>query len=183
MAILKALTKNIFSPTILPQTTSPKSIYDLSFTSIQGKPVPLEIFRGKHILFVNTASKCGFTPQLEALQNLYSKHKQWLQILGFPCNQFKGQEPGSEKEIEEFCQINYGVDFPISEKIKVKGNEVHPIYQWLKTKAQNGVLNSEVEWNFQKYWVDNTGALRAVIYTPTKPNSKRFQELIENFKP
>ena len=134
------------------------SIYDFSVKDIHGKDVALDRYRGKVLLIVNTASKCGFTPQYKGLEALYQKQKgKGLEILGFPCNQFGAQEPGSAKEIESFCEINYGVTFPLFAKVDVNGKDAAPLYQHLKA-AKPGLLGSEaIKWNFTKFLVDAEG--------------------------
>ena len=136
---------------------TPKSFYELTYTDIDGKPVSMSAYKGKYVLCVNVASKCGHTPQYAKLEALYEKFKDKLVIIGFPCNQFLGQEPGSEKEIAEFCTKNYGVTFPLSSKIDVKGKDQHPVYTWLMTKDINGVSDDKVEWNFHKVLVSPEG--------------------------
>lgn len=137
------------------QTTN--DFYQLSYTDINGKTVTMSDYKGKYVLIVNVASKCGNTPQYAALQQLQEKHKDNLVIIGFPCNQFLGQEPGSEKEIAEFCTKNYGVTFPLASKIDVKGKDQHPIFTWLTSKSLNGVQDASVEWNFHKFLVGPDG--------------------------
>jgi glutathione peroxidase len=134
------------------------SAHDFNATSLDGKPVPLKEFAGKVMLIVNTASKCGFTPQYEGLEALYQKYRdRGLVVLGFPCNQFGAQEPGSAAEIGSFCEKNYGVSFPMFEKIDVNGDATHPLYQWLKKRAR-GLLGSErIKWNFTKFLLDRQG--------------------------
>jgi len=134
------------------------SLYDFSVPDIHGKPVKLDRYKGKVLLIVNTASKCGFTPQYKGLEALYRKlHGKGLEILGFPCNQFGAQEPGSEDEIASFCEVNYGVTFPLFAKIDVNGAHAAPLYKFLK-KAKPGLLGSEaIKWNFTKFLVDGTG--------------------------
>lgn len=136
---------------------TPKSFYELTYTDIDGKPVSMSAYKGKYVLCVNVASKCGHTPQYAKLEALYEKLKDKIVIIGFPCNQFLGQEPGSEKEIAEFCTKNYGVTFPLSSKIDVKGKDQHPVYTWLMTKDVNGVSDDKVEWNFHKVLVSPEG--------------------------
>lgn len=150
------------------------SLYTIKINTLQGKPIDLSNFKGKKILFVNVASKCGFTPQYKDLQKLHNDFHDKLIILGVPCNQFGKQEPGSTEEIQEFCQVNYGVSFLITEKIDVKGEEQHPLYQWLTQKAKNGRKNSSVKWNFQKYLVDEEGNLIDYYYSITKPRSSKI---------
>jgi len=136
---------------------TPKSFYDLTYTDINGNAVAMSAYKGKYVLCVNVASKCGHTPQYAKLEALYEKHKDKLVIIGFPCNQFLGQEPGSEKEIAEFCTKNYGVTFPLASKIDVKGKDQHPVYTWLMSKEANGVSDDKVEWNFHKVLVSPEG--------------------------
>ncbi|WP_111307380.1 glutathione peroxidase [Confluentibacter sediminis] len=136
-----------------------QSIYDIKLTALDGSPIDLAAFKGKHILFVNVASKCGFTPQYAQLQELYNKYKSDLMVIGAPSNQFANQEPGTAKDIKEFCTANYGVTFLMTEKLDVKGDNQHPLYQWLTKASKNGKVDSEVKWNFQKYLVDGKGNL------------------------
>ena len=150
------------------------SIYHLSIEGLNGKTIFLRDFKGKKLLIVNTASQCGFTKQYADLQRLYQRYSDTLTVLGVPCNQFGKQEPGSEKDIMEFCEINYGVTFPMAEKTEVKGPGMHPVYQWLTTKKNNGVKNSTVRWNFQKYLLDEEGRLIDFYYSITKPTSKKI---------
>lgn len=151
-----------------------KSIYDIKINSLQGKPIDLSEFKGKKILFVNVASKCGFTPQYRELQELHEKYKDQLVIIGLPCNQFGKQEPGKANEIQEFCEVNFGVTFLITEKIDVTGSMQHPLYEWLTKKAINGKQNSTVKWNFQKYLVDENGEFLDYFYSITKPLNSRI---------
>lgn len=147
---------------------------DIKINTLQGKELNFSDFEGKKILFVNVASKCGFTPQYKGLQELYDANKDKLVVIGVPCNQFGGQEAGTANEIEQFCEMNYGVTFPITEKIEVKGDNQHPLYQFLTKKDNNGKKNSSVKWNFQKYLVDEKGNLIDYWYSITKPNSKKI---------
>ena len=159
LAMLAFSFRNYVSPelkkTMINQT--PKSFFELTYTDIEGKSVSMSSYKGKYVLCVNVASKCGHTPQYSKLQALYEKHKDKLVIIGFPCNQFLGQEPGSEKEIGEFCTKNYGVTFPLASKIDVKGKDQHPVYTWLMNKDANGVSDDKVEWNFHKVLVAPEG--------------------------
>ena len=157
-----------------------KSIYDVEINDIDDNKISLENFKGKKILFVNVASKCGFTKQYKELEELYQLYKDKLIIIGLPCNQFGGQEPGSHSEIKEFCQKNYGVTFLISEKIKVKGDDIHPLYKWLTNKELNGVSNSTVKWNFQKYIIDEQGKLIDFFYSTINPLNKKIQDIINS---
>lgn len=151
-----------------------KSIFTLSFTDLEGGKHTIEEFKGTPILFVNTASECGFTPQYEELQKLHDDYQGKVTIIGFPCNQFGGQEPGTASDIGAFCQKNYGVTFLMAEKIDVKGAKQHPIYKWLCSKAENGKLDSSVKWNFQKYLLDAEGRLIDVFYSTTSPLSEKI---------
>ncbi len=158
-----------------------ESIYDISINGLSGAPIDLFDFKGKYIIFVNVASKCGFTPQYKDLQKLHEVYGDVLQVIGVPCNQFGNQEPGNANEIENFCQVNYGVDFLITEKIDVKGKHQHPLYTWLTQKVNNGVKDSSVKWNFQKYLVDPKGNLIDYYFSTTIPmSSKIVKHLKEN---
>lgn len=150
------------------------SVYDISINALDGTPFQLSEFKGKFILFVNVASKCGFTPQYKDLQNLYNSFNKKLVVIGVPCNQFGKQEPGNSKDISSFCEVNYGVTFPITEKIHVKGSQQHPLYQWLTQKSRNGVKNSKVKWNFQKYLVDPNGNLIDYYFSMTSPSNSKI---------
>ncbi|KAA3632445.1 MAG: glutathione peroxidase [Bacteroidetes bacterium] len=155
------------------------SIYEIQINSLTGEPIDLAKFKGKKILFVNVASKCGFTPQYAGLQELYDLHKENLMIIGVPCNQFGAQEPGTADEIQEFCSINYGVTFLITEKVDVKGENQHPLYAWLTDKAQNGVKSSSVKWNFQKYLVGEEGQYIDYWTSMTKPMSGKITKHLQ----
>lgn len=157
-----------------PKKNTTMSIYDIEINSIEGKPINLESFRGKYILFVNVASECGFTKQYNGLQELYEIYQDKLMIIGVPSNQFGGQEPGSATEIQNFCKRNYGVTFLITEKTKVKGPDKHPLYEWLTNKNLNGVSNSSVKWNFQKYVIGKNGEFIDFYYSLTKPMSSKI---------
>lgn len=153
------------------------SFYDLTATSLGGKPVSMEQYRGKVVLVVNTASKCGFTPQLEGLEALYEKYAdQGLAILGFPCNQFANQEPGGEEQIAQGCVLNYGVTFQMFSKIDVNGDNAHPVYQWLKSQPKGrGTMGSSIKWNFTKFLLDREGNVvgrYGSIVTPEKLDAK-----------
>lgn len=154
------------------------SVYDIKVNGIDGAALDLGQFKGKKILFVNVASKCGFTKQYDGLQELYNTYKEKLVVIGLPCNQFGGQEPGSEADIQSFCKLTYGVEFPMTEKVDVKGSKQHALYQWLTSKDKNGVKSSSVKWNFQKYLVDENGNLIDVFYSMTKPMSKKITKYL-----
>jgi len=145
------------------------SLHDLSFTDNKGNEVGLDAYRGKPVLIVNTASKCGFTPQYDGLQKLYEElGPQGLVVLGFPCDQFGKQEPGDDAQIEEFCSINYGVNFPLSTKIDVNGSDTHPIFEFVKERA-GGILGSQIKWNFTKFLVSPDGTTVQRFAPTTKP--------------
>jgi len=145
------------------------TLHEFSATSISGAEVDLSEYRGKAVLVVNTASKCGFTPQYEGLEKLYEDYaEKGLVVLGFPCDQFGHQEPGTEGEIQEFCQLNYGVSFPMFAKVNVNGADAHPIYQWLRSE-QGGVLGDKIKWNFTKFLVDPDGKVVKRYGSTTKP--------------
>jgi len=152
--------------------------YSIKINSISGSEINLKDYKGKKILFVNVASECGFTPQYEGLQELYELYKDKLMIIGVPSNQFGKQEPGSAEQIQSFCKINYGVTFLITEKVDVKGDNQHPLYTWLTKKENNGVKNSSVKWNFQKYLVDENGALIDYYFSLTKPMSRKITKYL-----
>jgi len=147
-------------------------IYDFSVDDIKGRPVKLGRYRGKVMLVVNTASACGYTPQYQGLEKLHEKFQaRGLEVLGFPCNQFGGQEPGSEAEIASFCELNYGVTFPLFAKVDVNGDDAAPLFKWLK-KEQPGLLGSEaIKWNFTKFLVDRKGSVVARFAPKDTPES------------
>ncbi len=155
------------------------NLYDIKIDSLQGKPIKLSDFKNKYILFVNVASKCGFTPQYEDLETLSATYKDNLVVIGVPCNQFGKQEPGNADEIQEFCQVNYGVSFLMTEKIDVKGDKQHPLYTWLTSKEMNGNKSSSVKWNFQKYFVDIEGNLIDYYFSLTKPLSTKITKYLK----
>ena len=157
-----------------------QSVYDYDVQNIEGDDVSLSEYKGKTILIVNVASKCGHTPQYEDLQKLYEKYEDKnFVILGFPANNFMKQEPGSNLEIKQFCELNYGVTFPMFSKISVKGKDIHPLYQYLTEKEFNGVLDAPVTWNFQKFLINKNGQLIASFNPKTKVNEADFIELLE----
>jgi glutathione peroxidase len=143
-----------------------KSIYDFKVEALDGTTIDFAKFKGKKILIVNTASQCGYTPQYEGLETLYKKYQDKLVIVGFPANNFGGQEPGTNTEIKEFCKKNYGVSFPMAAKVSVKGDDMAPIFKWLTSKTENGVLDAEIGWNFGKFLLDEKGNL--MTYFPSK---------------
>lgn len=156
-------------------------IYNFTVKTLDGKDFSLAQLKGKKIIVVNTASKCGLTPQYKGLEEVYKKYKDTknLVIIGFPANDFMGQEPGSNEEIAEFCSLNYGVSFPMMEKISVKGKEIHPLYKYLTTKELNGHSDNEVTWNFQKYLINEKGFLEEVIGPRITPDAPEVISWIE----
>lgn len=162
------------------QATDNQTIYQFTVEDINGNAYALSGLKGKKVMIVNTASKCGLTPQYKELEGLYQQYKDKdFIIIGFPANNFLGQEPGSNEEIASFCSINYGVSFPMMAKISVKGKEMHPLYQFLTQKAKNGVEDSKVQWNFQKYLIGRDGRLEKVIAPRTLPTSDEVTQWIE----
>lgn len=157
----------------------PKSIYDFKVEGLEGGTIDFAQFKGKKILIVNTASKCGFTPQYEELEKLYELYKDKLVVVGFPANNFMFQEPKGNKEIAAFCQKNYGVTFPMAAKISVKGKDMAPIYQWLTNKDYNNHESTSVGWNFQKYLIDEHGNLVAMFPSKVKPLSDEIVNAIK----
>lgn len=156
------------------QPTPATSFFSLTVNSLDGQPVSLEQFRGKKIIVLNTASECGYTPQYADWEKFYAENKEHVVVLGFPCNDFGGQEPGSAQDIKSFCQKNYGVTFPLFEKVAVKGAAKSPVYQWLTDPAQNGWNSQEPTWNFCKYVLDENGKLTHFFPSKVKPGSEEF---------
>ena len=160
---------------ILAQTPSTvKSIYDFKVEALDGSTINFASFKGKKILIVNTASACGYTPQYEGLEALYKKYQDKLVIVGFPANNFGGQEPGTNGEIKEFCKKNYGVTFPMAAKISVKGDDIAAIYKWLCNKSENGVLDATISWNFNKFLLDEKGNLVTKFDSKVTPMSNEL---------
>lgn len=173
------LTFFLFSLIMTQAQTS--SIYQYKVKDINGETFDMSSLKGKKILLVNVASKCGFTPQYAQLEELYQKYKdRGFVVIGFPANNFNNQESGSNSEIKEFCTLNYGVTFPMMEKISAKGEDQSPIYQWLTQKSKNGVLDSEVAWNFQKYMIDKEGQLIGFLPSKESPMSDNIIKWIES---
>ena len=157
------------------------SFYDYIVTDIDGNEFSFEQLKGKKVMVVNVASKCGFTPQYEQLEAIYNKYRdENFVIIGFPANNFMRQEPGTDEEIKAFCTLNYGVTFPVMSKISVKGKDKAEIYEWLTNEELNGKENSSVKWNFQKYLVSAKGELEKVMSPSTKPDDPEIIEWIEN---
>lgn len=162
------------------EITQVKNFHDLSVKSIDGKgSLSMKDYEGKYVLCVNVASECGYTPQYEGLQKLSEKFSGKLVVIGFPCNQFMGQEPGTASDIQAFCKKNYGVTFPLSEKIEVKGSNQHPVYQWLTMKELNGVSDAVIKWNFNKVLVGPDGKWLKHFASSVDPLSEEISGLIK----
>ena len=155
------------------------SFYDITINSIDGDVIDFSSFKGKNVLIVNVASYCRLTRQNKALEKLFTENKDNLIVIGVPCNQFGGQEPNNEKQIQEFCEKNFGVSFTLTEKVDVKGSDQHPLYKWLTKKNLNGVIDSSVKWNFQKYLVNKNGQLINYFLSTTSPTSTKITSLIK----
>ncbi len=169
------------TPSVSGKLTAARTAWDFSFVGIQGKPLPLSDYRGKAMVIVNTASQCGFTPQYKGLEDLFEKYRErGLMMLGVPCNDFGGQEPGDGDAISQFCEVNYRIRFPLTEKTKVVGGEAHPFYRW--AAGQFGPW-AKPRWNFHKYLIAPDGRLVDWFSTITKPNSARVIKAIEKIVP
>lgn len=178
--LFSTLLLGLFSFSIAQDMSTDKTIYQFEMTSLQGETIALDHFKDKVVLIVNVASKCGLTPQYVDLQETYDQYKdQGLVILGFPANNFAGQEPGSDTEIQQFCHINYGVTFQMFSKISVKGEDQHPLYQFLTQKDKNGMADSEMQWNFQKFLIGKDGHLIETIAPTTKVTDEAIVNKIE----
>lgn len=165
--------------TVSEKSSVTKSLYDIKLLSLNEKDnIDLSAFKGKYVLFVNVASKCGYTSQYEGLQALYEANKDKLVVIGLPCNQFGFQEPGDSTEIATFCRMDYGVTFPIAEKLSVKGDNQHPLYTWLTTKELNSVGDYKVTWNFNKFLVSPEGTLLGYFDSKVKPQSEEIISLL-----
>ena len=163
-----------------PMGDEPKSIYDFTMKSIDGKEVKLSSYRGKVVMIVNVASRCGLTPQYDGLQNVYQKYQgQGFVILGFPANNFMGQEPGTDEEIKTFCSMKYNVTFPLFSKISVKGSDIHPLYKFLTDKSTDPDFGGDISWNFNKFLIDKNGKIAARFSSPDKPESDKVIQAIE----
>lgn len=156
-----------------------KIVYDFAINDIKGQPLNLAQYKGKKLLLVNTASACGLTPQYKQLEELHQHYKDRVQVIGLPCNDFGAQEPGSADEIVQFCEVNYGVSFPLTEKVVILGENPHPLYAYLTNKAENGHSDSEVKWNFQKYLIGEDGNLLQVFSPMVEPLSEEILNAIE----
>ena len=161
----------IISVSLAGQTSG---FYDFKVKTLEGKDFDFSTLKGKKVMIVNVASKCGNTPQYKDLEEIYEKYQSdGFIIIGFPANNFMGQEPGTAQEIRKFCNDNYGITFPLMEKISVKGDDMHPVYQWLTSKEKNGVSDSQVSWNFQKYLIDENGKLSDIVAPKEKVTSDK----------
>lgn len=158
--------------------TAAISIYDFKVLGLDGKSIDLAKYKGKKILIVNTASKCGFTPQYKDLETLYEKYNGKLVILGFPANNFRQQEPGTNTEIQEFCAKNYGVTFPMAEKVSVKGEDIHPLFKYLTAEAAKMGVEDPIKWNFTKFLIDEKGKLVAVFPSKVNPMSEEVTKYL-----
>ncbi len=171
----------IFNPT---PTAAPaeRSVYDFSMKNIDGQDIKLDAYKGKVVMIVNVASKCGYTPQYEGLETIYKKYKdQGFEILGFPANNFMGQEPGTEKEIKEFCSTKYGVTFPMFAKISVTGADQHPLYTFLTSKQSNPEFGGDISWNFNKFLLDRNGKVVARFGSKDKPEDAAVIGAVEKY--
>lgn len=171
---IKIFANTLFQNNNSPETQPKSSIYNLEINSLQGTKIVLSDFKGKYMLIVNVASKCGFTPQYKDLEQLNQTYQERLVVIGVPCNQFGNQEPGSASDIQEFCERNYGVSFLITEKVDVKGSNQHPLYKWLTNKFINGKKDSSVKWNFHKFLINPEGNLVDSYGSMTNPTSSKI---------
>ena len=157
-----------------------QTVYQFKVPALDGGTIDFAKYKGKKILIVNTASKCGFTPQYDGLEELYKKYGNKLVIVGFPANNFGLQEPGTNEEIGAFCKKNYGVTFPMAAKVSVKGGDIAPIYKWLTEKAENGVMDAEIKWNFTKFLIDENGKLIEKFDSQVKPMDVAIVKYLAN---
>ena len=180
MKIIVMLLSSIFNTNPSPEIQPTETIHEFHIQALDSEEIiDFSLFAGKKILIVNVASKCGFTYQYEDLEKLYQKYQDKLVIVGFPCNQFLMQEPASEEKIAQFCSINYGVTFPLTTKIHVKGKKQHPIYQWLTKKELNGVGDYSVSWNFNKFLMDEEGKLIGHFSSKVEPLDEQITQYLD----
>ncbi len=158
---------------------STQSVYEFKVPSIDGGTIDFAAFKGKKILIVNTASECGYTRQYEGLEKLYEDNKEKLVIVGFPANDFGKQEPGANEEIQQFCKAKFGVTFPLAAKVTVTGEEQHPLFKWLTSKEENGVMDAEINWNFTKFLLDENGKLIATFPSKVEPISEDILQYLK----
>jgi len=176
-----ATTNDHNSETEQMSNTTDQSVHSFTMPSLEGEDVPLSVYKGKVLVIVNTASKCGLTPQYKDIEAFYKSYKdRGVEVLGFPANNFLFQEPGSNEEIQQFCEKNYGVSFPMFSKISVKGKEIDPLYQYLTRKENNGVFDAPVQWNFQKFLVDKEGHVIKHFAPRTEVTDPEFIKEVEN---
>lgn len=181
MKIITYLILNLIM--VLTVSAQHKTLYDFKVNDITGNEYDMSQLKGKKVLIVNTASKCGFTPQYAELEELYETYGgDKFTIIGFPANNFMNQEPGTNEEIATFCQINYGVTFPMMGKISVKGDDIHPLYAWLTHKSENGKIDQKVKWNFNKFMIDEKGNVVGYAPSSTKPMSDKIVNWIKEGK-
>lgn len=176
---LKSLAKKLVmnkTPTDVNPPMEASAVYTVKINALNGDPIHLDTFKGKKMLFVNVASRCGYTKQYAPLQKLQDTHKDQLVVIGCPCNQFGSQEPGNAEQIQKFCERNYGVNFLMTEKLDIKGKQQHPLYQWLTRKDKNGKKSSTVKWNFQKYLLDEKGRLLETFEPSVDPMSSKISD-------
>ena len=182
LKILTFLCIAFFIVMTMETSAKTKSVYDFTMTDIDGKDIKLKKYKGNLLLIVNTASKCGYTPQYEGLQRIYDKYNaQGFYVLGFPANNFGGQEPGTEAEIKEFCTLKYKVTFPMFAKISVKGEDQHPFYNFLTDKKTNPAFGGDIAWNFNKFLVDRKGKIVARFSSKDAPESEAVITAIEKY--
>ena len=177
LAATSLFAKTTFDSTM--KTTAEKNIYDFSIKSINGGTIDFSQYKGKMIMIVNTASKCGFTPQYEGLEKLYQQYKSKLVIIGFPSADFADQEYHQDSDIFTFCQKNYGVTFPLTTRVEVKGDDITPIYKYLCNKSENGVLDAKISWNFNKFLIDENGKLLAHFDSKVTPDSPEIAKYLK----
>jgi glutathione peroxidase len=174
--LLTVVVAALFCAFTVPGTPS---IHSFKVKSIEGKTIDFSKFKGKKILVVNTASKCGYTPQYEQLEKVYEQYKDKLVIVGFPANNFGAQEPGTDEEIDQFCKARFGVKFPLASKISVKGDDTAPLYKWLTSKEENGVLDAVIKWNFNKFLLDENGKMIAYFDSKVLPDSEEILKYVK----
>lgn len=176
---VKSKPENPQNATSMAEEANKKSFYDFKMEAIDGKMIDFSTYKGKKVLLVNVASQCGYTPQYAQLQELHEKYGHKVAVLGFPANNFGGQEPGTNEEIAQFCKKNYGVTFQMFKKISVKGNDMHPLYKWLSDKSQNGWNDQAPTWNFCKYLVNEKGELVKFFGSAVNPMGEEILKAIE----
>jgi glutathione peroxidase len=169
----------IIAMTTIANAQEKKTFYDFKVMTIDGQPFDLSTLKGKKVLVVNTASKCGYTPQYAQLEEVYKKYGgDKFTIIGFPANNFMSQEPGTNEEIKQFCSLNYGVTFQMMAKISVKGKDIAPLYKWLTSKDENGVMDAPVKWNFQKFMINENGNIVGMVPPGEKPDTDKIIDWI-----